>query len=237
MDTSAKTASVGLSQDGIILGEFFINAGLTHSQTFMPMIEYLLSSVGKSIGEVDAFAVTTGPGSFTGLRIGISSVKGMAFALDKKCISVSSLEALAYNMVDKDCIISCCMDARRGQVYNAIFKSDGNKIERLVDDRLIIAEDLSKEISNYNKEVNFVGDGAEMCYNIARQKFTNLKVHLASEHMRYSKASGVALAAEKACEKNEFLSACKLMPEYLRLSQAERELKKRNNKKDGDEVC
>lgn len=237
VDTSAKTASVAVSKAGKILGEFFIDTGLTHSETLIPMIECLLVNVGISISQVDLFAVVTGPGSFTGVRIGVSAIQGIAFANDKKCVSVSSLEAMAYNLVDKDCIISCCMDARRGQVYNAIFENNKGRLVRIVDDRLISAENLADEICKYNKEVNFVGDGAEMCYNVIRQKFTNLDLYLVSPNFRYTKATGVILVAEKMFRCDQVLSACSLAPVYLRLSQAERELKERNKVKDGDDVC
>ncbi len=237
VDSSAKTASVAVSRDGVLLGETYINVGLTHSQTLMPMIEYLLLSLGIEAKDIDVYAVTTGPGSFTGVRIGVSTVKGMAFVDNKKCVSVSTLKALAYNVQRKDCIVSCCMDARRGQVYNAVFKYDGEELVRLADDRLILAEELADELSKYDEEINFVGDGAEMCYNVMRQKFTNLKLHLVAENLRYTKATGVILEAEKMYRNNEVLSVDNLVPVYLRLSQAEREYRQRLNMKDGDKIC
>lgn len=229
IDSSAKAASVCILEDENILGEFFINTKLTHSQTLMPMVDSLLESTQIKLKDIDAFAVSAGPGSFTGIRIGISIIKGMALALDKPCIAVSTLEAMAYNFIGNNCTVISTMDARRNQVYNAIFKVSANKISRLTDDRAISIEELNKEIKlNYNKEnLILVGDGAQLCYNSFDK--IGLSIALAAEHVRYQHASGVSMVAFNKAKNNDFVSCDELIPIYLRQSQAERLRNKEGN--------
>ena len=165
VDSSAKSASVCVIEDEKILGEFFINTKLTHSETLMPMISSLLKNARIDINSIDVVAISSGPGSFTGVRIGIAAVKGMSFALNKPCVGVSTLEAMAYNFKGSNCIISAVMDARRDQVYNVLFRVNCDNIIRLTSDRAISIEDLNIEIKNeYNKEnIIFVRDGADLC--------------------------------------------------------------------------
>lgn len=221
LDASATSASVCIYEDNDdkIIGEFFINTKLTHSQTLVPMIDALLNSTKLELSYIDYFAVNTGPGSFTGIRIGVSVIKGMAMALNKPCVSVSTLDSMAYNFIDSDNIIVCaCMDARRNQVYNALFKIENGLVVRLCDDRAISVEDLYEDLSSYNNVV-LVGDGAQLCYS---QK-GDINVKLAVSSKRYQKASSVALAAVEHIKNNEVLTSAALMPTYLRPSQAERE--------------
>ena len=226
LDSSAKTGSVALVDNNKIIGSFFINTALTHSQTLVPMIESLLKSTNTEAGNIDVLAISAGPGSFTGVRIGVAAVKGIAMALDKKCASVSTLEAMAYNYIQEDVFVVAVMDARCQQVYNANFLIDNGEITRLCEDRALSIEDLANDLQNYDGKIVLVGDGAELCYNIFKDKLDN--IHLAPEHLRYQNAYGVAFAAMN----KELLSAEDLMPTYLRLPQAERELKKRlENKK------
>ncbi len=223
LDASATSASVCV-YDGVedkIIGEFFINTKLTHSQTLVPMIDALLNSTKLGLSDIDYFAVNTGPGSFTGIRIGVSVVKGMAMALDKPCVSVSTLESMAYNFIDfKDVLVCACMDARRNQVYNALFNVYDGKVERLCDDRAISIEDLYAELSTLNKPVVLIGDGAQLCYS---QRSESDNVELACASRRYQTASSVALSAKNSIENSIKLNAASLMPTYLRPSQAERE--------------
>ncbi len=225
LDSSAKSASVAIVEDGFIIGEFFINTSLTHSQTLVPMIDDLLKNTKWSLDEMDAFAVSAGPGSFTGIRIGISVIKGMAMALDKPCFGVSTLEALAYNLIGNNTIVSSCMDARRDQVYNAIFKVNNKRIERLTPDRALSIDELGEDLKKYGSNIKIVGDGADLCYNRLNSILPDLCV--APEILKYSKASSIALYALD--NKNNSLSASELLPQYLRLPQAQRELKKRLN--------
>lgn len=226
IDSSAKAASVALVEDGRLLGEFFINVGLTHSQTLMPMVEDLLKNTGVKLSEVEAFAVSAGPGSFTGLRIGIASVKGMALLSDTPCVGVSTLEAMAYNFIGEDALVCAVMDARCNQLYNAIFEVNNGKITRLTPDRTISIDELYAEVAALDREVVFVGDGALLCYN---RNTNGLNVRLAPEAKRFQRASSVAFAALASLASGQKpISAEALVPTYLRIPQAERELKRKS---------
>lgn len=214
VDSSAVTASVALTDGEKVIKSEFINAGLTHSETLLPMIKSVME--GHSFDELEAIAVTAGPGSFTGVRIGVATVKGLAFNRDIPCISVSVLEAIAHNFCDEDCIVCAVMDARRMQFYNALFEVKNGEIHRLCADRAISIDDLRKEISGYDRVIA-AGDGAVLfCENIGLDN-----VILADEEKRWQNGVGVS----KAALNKEKISAAALMPVYLRLSQAERELK------------
>ena len=225
VDTTAKAASVCLASEDSIIGEFFVNTALTHSQTLMPMLEQLLSSTGTKVDELDAIAVNAGPGSFTGVRIGVAAVKGIAFADRLPCISVSTLESMAYNCLGDDCIVCAAMDARCSQVYNALFRVTGNRVERLCDDRALALSDLKADLQKYSEKIVLVGDGAALCAEFLSDSLCN--VRLAPENHRIQTASSVALAARERLKNGETVSAEQLMPVYLRLPQAQRELNKR----------
>ena len=214
VDSSAVTASVALTDGDKIIKSEFVNAGLTHSETLLPMIKRVMS--GYDFEDLDAIAITAGPGSFTGVRIGVATVKGLAFNADIPCISVSTLEAIAYNFTDKNAVVCALMDARRMQFYNAVFKVENGVVTRLCEDRAISIDDLRKELSQY-ESVILAGDGAELCYkNIDLEN-----VILAEGEARYQNGIGVS----KSAMNKEKISASSLMPIYLRPSQAERELK------------
>lgn len=213
-DSSAVTASVALTDDGKVVRNEFVNAGLTHSETLLPMIERVMGDVDYS--RLDGIAVTAGPGSFTGVRIGVATAKGLAFKHNTPCYSVSTLEAIAYNFVNKDCIVCAVMDARRMQFYNALFSIENGVVSRLIPDRAIALDDLKKELVAYD-EVIVAGDGAKLCCDNADLD----NCILADEDTMYQNAVSVSLAAKN----NNPLSPDELMPVYLRLSQAERELK------------
>lgn len=226
IDSTAKSASVAITDDKNLLGEFFINVGLTHSQTLMPMVEDILKNTNLKISNIDAFAVSSGPGSFTGLRIGIAAIKGMAFADEIPCIEVSTLYSMVYNFMGENAIICAAMDARCNQVYNAIFEICGEKITRLTPDRTISLEELSFELKKLEKKVILVGDGAVLCYNKIKD---NLNLYLAHENKRFQRASGVAFAAyDEYLNGNSPINSANLVPKYLRIPQAERELIRRN---------
>lgn len=214
IDSSAITAGCALYDGGRVVAEQFLNTKHTHSQTLLPMVESMMKSAEVSLADVDIIAVTAGPGSFTGLRIGIASVKGMAMGAGKKCVSISTLEAIAYNFVGIDGIICCAMDARCGQVYNALFRSENGVITRLCEDRAIKAADLYEELKKTDGKVILAGDGAEILHKATEESFT-----LAPLPLRYQRGLGVCLAAEG----KEAIDAAALMPSYLRLPQAERE--------------
>ncbi len=222
LDSSATSASVCVYDTEIdkIIGDFFINTKLTHSQTLVPMIDALLSSTKLEMSDIDLFAVNTGPGSFTGIRIGVSLIKGMAMALDKPCASLSTLESMAYNYLDAEDIVVCaCMDARRNQVYNALFSVNDGCVERLCEDRAISVDELLLELKELDRKIVLVGDGAQLCYN--QNEYCHIQ--LACIDKRYQRASSVALCAFEKIAAGCSITAAALMPTYLRPSQAERE--------------
>lgn len=220
LDSTSVTASAAITENGKTLAENFINNGLTHSQTLMPLVEKALKESGASIKAIDLFAVTNGPGSFTGVRIGIASVKGMADALCKKCFAVSTLEAIAEPLKNEDVIACAVMDARCNQVYTAIFE----KGSRLCEDKAVLIDELGKELKKYNKKVVFIGDGAALCYKKLNGVLKNTE--LADENICHIHASSIGRVAEDKINKGEGLTdSVKLVPFYLKLPQAERELK------------
>ena len=225
VDSSATPASVCLLEDDRIIAEYYLNTGFTHSQTLMAMLESVLKISGKSADDIDLYAVNSGPGSFTGVRIGVSAVKGMAYALDKPCVEVSTLESMAYNLLGSHTIVCACMDARRRQVYHGLFRVDGDKIERLCDDTAIAVDDLLSGLPK-DEEIILVGDGAEL----VEQSTDDPLITLAPPNLRYQRASSVALAAVEKYNRGEVVSPAALMPRYLRLSQAERERNAKINK-------
>lgn len=226
IDTTATAASVAVAEENKIIGESFINTKITHSQTLMPMIEQLLKNTGLNIkDDIDAIAINAGPGSFTGVRIGVAATKGLAFADSKPCISVSTLYSMAFNMIDTDCIVCAVMDARCSQVYNALFRCSGGTIERLTDDRALSLDELFEDLQNYNEKVFLVGDGAEICNNNFGDKLNN--VQIANFCNRIQKATSVAYAAFSLYKQGLTMTPEELMPTYLRLPQAQRELNKK----------
>lgn len=220
VDSSAKTASVAVTDGTTLLSECFVNAGLTHSRTLMPMVDNALSQADLKIENIDAICVNAGPGSFTGIRIGVAAVKGLALATDKPCSGVSTLESIAYNFIDEDAIICAAMDARCNQVYAALFNVENGIVSRIRDDYAVPICELAEEISKLGKTVILAGDGAELCYNAMKDSVSNIK--LSAEFRRYQRAYGAALAA---LANNEFTDSSLLAPVYLRMPQAERELK------------
>jgi len=220
VDSSAKSASTAVCEDGRIISECFVNNALTHSRTLMPMVDNVLSQADLTIKDIDAFSVNVGPGSFTGIRIGVAAIKGLAAAENILCCATSTLESIAYNFSDEKCIVCAAMDARCNQVYTALFRSDGAKIHRLCDDKAVSVDDLFEELSVFDEKIYLAGDGAEICFKSFGEK--NSDIVLSGENRRYQRAFGSALAA---LNKNEFVDSALLAPVYLRLPQAERELK------------
>lgn len=230
VECSAGPASVAIVENGRILANSFINVKLTHSQTLLPMIKSLLASAMISINDIEGIAVAAGPGSFTGIRIGISAVKGLAAPKNSPCVAVSTLRAMAESFIDEECIVCAVMDARCNQVYNALFDVCDGKIVRLCNDRALMCDELAEEIkSRYNyKKIYLCGDGADMFYsNYASELSIAL---LSAEPKKYQSAVGVALAAEENFILKKTLLPEQLLPVYLRLPQAERELKEKNQK-------
>ena len=226
VECSATPASVAILENDKLIASAYTNVKLTHSQTLMPMIQGALSSSKTNINEVDGFAISSGPGSFTGIRIGISAVKGLAAVKKTPCVAVSTLFAMAQNYSDTDCIICAVMDARCNQLYNAIFDIKNGVITRLCEDRALMCDELIEEIKNISQSsdkcVIIVGDGADIFYNAAKDIKNIKKAHPIRQ---YQNAVGVGFTSLDAFKKGETLSPNDLLPFYLRLPQAERELK------------
>ena len=220
-ETSAKAASVALLEDGKLVGESYQNTGLTHSQTLMVMAQDLMNQCGVSVSEVDAVAVANGPGSFTGVRIGVAAAKGFAWGKQLPCYGVSTLEAMAHSLGLWQGYVCPVMDARRSQVYNALFYVNHGEITRVEADRAIALEDLGAQLKILEGPIFLVGDGSNLCHNRLGGVITNLV--LPPEHRIHQRATGVGLVAHKLSQAGESTDANGLSPNYLRLSQAERE--------------
>ena len=221
LETSAVAASAAVCEDEALVAQSFQRTGLTHSATLMPMVESMLKNAGLTLAEMDLIAVAAGPGSFTGLRIGVSAAKGLAWPLDKPCAGVSTLEAMAWQLSGMDGVVCAAMDARRQQVYNALFEMQDGKPVRISPDRAISLDDLQAELANVEKTQIMVGDGAHLCYNAFRK--CGYPVKMAPPHLQYQTAWGVARCALEQAREDKLTDAAGLIPNYHRLSQAERE--------------
>ena len=227
-ETSAKAASVALMERGKLLGEAYQNTGLTHSQTLMVMAEDLLKAGNLTPKDVEAVAVAAGPGSFTGVRIGVAAAKGFAWGGELPCYGVSTLEAMARNLGAWEGYVVPAMDARRSQVYTAIFHAEKGILTRVEEDMAISLEELKEKIKNFSEPVFLVGDGALLCYNTLLEEVPGLV--LPPEHRMHQRAAGVALTAQVMMDAGDPGNGAELTPNYLRLSQAERERAARENK-------
>lgn len=229
MDSTAVEASVALLSDGAPLAAFHLNNGNTHSETLLPMTESVLRCTGKTVNDIDLFAVSAGPGSFTGVRIGVATVKGLAFGKGKPCVGVSTLEALAENLVPTGGLLCPVMNARRGQVYNALFRVENGALTRLCPDRALSVEELEAELLTYSEPVTLCGDGAEPVKN----SFTKCDVALPPLTLIEQNAVSVALCAARMAKEGRTCTDKELKPVYLRMPQAERErLQKLQQKKE-----
>lgn len=229
IECSAKSASCAIVSEDKIIGSSFINVGLTHSQTLLPAVSDLLSNTKTDIKDINAFAISAGPGSFTGIRIGISAVKGMALVENTPCISVSTLYAIAQNFRDRDAVVCTVMDARCKQVYAALFRVKDGKVKRLCEDKAVKSEDFAKEIMRlrYRCPIIIAGDGAEVFFPFVQRR---KNIILADLSLRLQNGVGVGLAAIEEYKKGNTRAPEKLLPIYLRLPQAERELKEKQRR-------
>ena len=219
IDTATEACSAALWNDGTLSAHFEI-CPREHTQRILPLVQEVLTESGTTLSELDALAFGRGPGSFTGVRIGVAAAKGFAWGREIPCYGVSTLEAMARSAACLGGVICCCMDARRAQVYNAVFERCGETLVRLREDRAISLDDLCEDLQNIEKTIFLVGDGAELCYTTLLERLPRLT--LLPEHLRQQRASGAALAAWEKIGRGERGDAGSLMPNYLRLSQAER---------------
>ena len=220
-ETSAKAAGVALHDGTKLLAECYQNTGLTHSQTLMVMAEDLLKQCGLTASDVTHVAVAAGPGSFPGVRIGVAAAKGFAWGGELPCVGVSTLEAMVKNLGIYDGVVCACMDARRNQVYNALFRAEKGVLTPISEDRAIALADLKTELEQIKEPIYLVGDGAALTYKTLAGEIPNLI--LPAEHRMHQRGAGVALAALDKIHAGEIGDAASLEPNYLRLSQAERE--------------
>ncbi len=222
-DTTAKIASVAVLEDERVLAEYSVDNGLTQSELILPMAEDILRKLKLDFSDIELYAVTTGPGSFTGVRIGVSLVKGLAFGRNIPIVEVSTLEALAENISPLDGLLVPCMDARRGEVYNALFTSDGEAATRLTDDRAISLIALAEELSVHGGErkIYLSGDG----YSVARRALLakGLRIEATPALLINENAASVGRVAYRKFLSGNYVSDSELAPSYLRLPQAERE--------------
>lgn len=221
LETSAKSVSVAVTENGTLLAQAYQDRGLTHSVTLMPLLDGMLKTAGLTLDDMDIIAVAQGPGSFTGIRIGVSAAKGLAWAKALPCCGVSTLEAMAYGVTDFEGIVVGAMDARRQQVYNALFRTENGRVSRLCADRAVAMELVAEELAAIPEPKLIVGDGAVLLYDFLQK--AGIGCRLASRLHRQQSAAGVALAAEHLAAQGLTCSAQELQPVYLRLSQAERE--------------
>ena len=228
LESSATACSAALWGEEGLIAQSFQNSGLTHSRTLLPMARDLLNTCGTGLEQVDVIAVAAGPGSFTGLRIGVATAKGLAWAEDKDCAPCSTLESMAWPLAFfRDAVIVCAMD------YNALFQTDGERLTRLSPDRAISLEELGEELKKIKKRKIVVGDGAKLCYNTLREQDGQLE--LAPEPLRMQSAQGVARAALEQIRAGGLVKGGELAPVYHRLSQAERERLERERQSRGNQ--
>lgn len=221
LESSAVAASAALCEDEMLLGQTYLHTGLTHSQTLLPMAADLLEQCGLKPQDLDLIAVAAGPGSFTGLRIGVAAAKGLAWAAELPCAGCSTLEAMAWSLAGFQGEVCAAMDARRHQVYNARFQVNGTAPHRLTPDRAIALADLVKELEGTNVPQIIVGDGAQLCYDALTA--AGIPAVLAPPNLRMQSAWGVARMGLELARTGQTVSPGELVPIYHRLSQAERE--------------
>ena len=220
LETSAKAVSAAITQNGRVLASGYQDTGLTHSRTLMPIVEHLFRNTGLTLQDMDAVAVSAGPGSFTGIRIGVSAAKGLAFAADKPAVGVSTLAAMARNVAFCDGLVVCAMDARRNQIYNALFLAQDGQLTRLTEDRAVALADLAEELRDDPRPKTVVGDGAQLCAEALDG--AGIACRLAPPHLIMQNAMSVALEAEHLAAEGGLVSAQALSPVYLRPPQAQR---------------
>ncbi len=228
-DSCAKAASAAVCEDDKLLALYNIDNGLTQSELLLPMVENLLSSLKLDYSDISVFATSIGPGSFTGVRIGVALLKGLAFDRNAACIGVSTLEALAENARGLDGLIVPVMDARRNEFYNAIFRSENGELKRLTPDRAISADDLARELISYGEKIHLTGDG----YDVGVKLLSERGVSLSETPflLRCENAYSIATLALKKYKNGEVMNDSEIMPSYLRLPQAERERLERMKEK------
>lgn len=232
MDSSGLVASVAVVEDGpaesVTVAEFTVNYKKTHSQTLLPMLDEVSGMIELNIDTIDAIAVAAGPGSFTGLRIGSATAKGLGLALKKPLIHVPTLHGLAYNLCGTGKVVCPIMDARRGQVYTGIFEFDGNELVVLEDQTAVSIEELGAKLAVYDREIVFLGDGVPVFRkSLEEDIMAGKKISFAPAHLNRQRAAAVGALGIRYYKEGRLETAGEHQPDYLRVSQAERERKER----------
>lgn len=221
IESASKTASAAILEDDVLIAEYTTNHKITHSQTLLPMIDEICKRTEQSIADFDAIAISKGPGSYTGLRIGSATAKGIGLALDKPLIEVPTLEGLAYNVQGIGGLICPMMDARRDNVFTAVYRFDGDKITQVMQECLIAVSELVEKLAQLGENVTFLGDGIGVYRAVLVEGLAD-RASFANPAMSTHRAGSVAVAAAKRFENQEFVRPEKHVPDYLRPSQAER---------------
>ena len=233
LDSSGLVASVAIVSEEAMLAEYTVNYKKTHSQTLLPMLNEIITMIELDINDIDGIAIAAGPGSFTGLRIGSATAKGLGMALDKPIISIPTMDGLAYNMFGTDKLICPLMDARRNQVYTGLYQFKGNELFTLKAQTAIEIEAIIEEINHLDKAVIYLGDGTSVYEQILAEK-TRGEYYIAPAHLNRQRAGAIGMLGILYFKQNKVETACEHQPVYLRLSQAEREREEKLNARTGE---
>ena len=233
LDSSGIVASVAIVEDENLIAEYTVNYKKTHSQTLLPMLDELAKMTELDLDTIDAIAVAAGPGSFTGLRIGSATAKGLGLALKKPLVEIPTVDALAYNLYDANALICPIMDARRSQVYTGIYCFQDHKLVTLEEQMAVPVAELIEKLNERGKAVIFLGDGVPV---FAKTIEETLKVpySFAPAHANKQRAAAVATLAQLYVKEGKVVTAMEHVPEYLRVSQAERERAQRLKEEKSD---
>lgn len=235
IESSSLVASVAVVEGGLAneetIAEYTVNYKKTHSQTLLPMLDETAKMLELDLNTIDAIAVSGGPGSFTGLRIGSATAKGLGLALDKPLIHIPTLHGLAYNLCGTDSIVCPIMDARRGQVYTGIFEFDGDRLAVLEEQMAVSIEELGEKLHHYDRRIIFLGDGVPVFREALTERImAGRRISFAPANMNRQRAASVGALALRYYSAGRLESAADHRPDYLRMSQAERERKEKERK-------
>lgn len=226
IESSGLTASIAVLSDDVIIAEYTTNFKKTHSETLLPMIAEVIDRIGIDINEMDYIAISEGPGSFTGLRIGAATAKGLGLATGKELVSVPTVKALCYNLYNVKGVICPIMDAKREQVYTGIFEYESDELKTLFDTDAVPVTEIIKKLNEIGKEVTFLGDGVPVYKDIIKDSI-KVPYHYAPANLAQQSAASVCVLAADMIKEGKTVDAAMMRPEYLRLSQAERERNER----------
>lgn len=221
IDTSGKNASVALMSEEKMLAQYFVETQKTHSQVILPLCEKMLGDLGKTVKDVDRFAIAAGPGSYTGLRIGISAIKALAFGLDKECSGVSTLESIAYNFIGCDKTVCTVMKARLDIVYCAVYRTSGNEVTEVMGDCMMKMSELIEKLKAMKTPVVAAGDAAAAL----AEEAADPDITLAPAHLRMQLASGICMCAMNKKGQSPY----ELNAVYMQITKAEKDLLEKEN--------